>query len=85
MGGAFYQPVPSDLLYAHIGGPPHDWNRLDIFLDGVQVRNVIEANVAQNYVIRFKTDDKGMYVVNPYTHRTETERVGGVVVVKRRS
>jgi hypothetical protein len=45
--------------YAAVGGPPHDWALLNVFLDGEQVRHIREVNTAEGWALREVVDEQG--------------------------
>lgn len=55
------------ITYAVVDGPPDDWRGLKIFdLDtGQEVDQVVEVNVAEGWMIRYRKDENGRIFIDP--------------------
>jgi hypothetical protein len=58
--------------YACTGGPPHDWRRLDVYLDGERVSEVVEVSVEDGSAVRYKLDEAGRPVIKDGAFVRET-------------
>lgn len=65
------------LTYAKAGGPPVFWQGLRIvdLATDKEVRDVIEVNAAEGWLVRVKRDDVGDFIVNG--DEVVTERIEG--------
>ena len=55
------------LTYAIVGGPPEDWRGL-VIVDletGREVRDVVEVNSAEGWLIRFRRNEQGHVYLDP--------------------
>lgn len=67
------------LTYAKAGGPPENWHGI-VILDrdtGEFVRNAIEVDAAEGWLIRYQTDDSGAYLFDAAHQELLTERIEG--------
>lgn len=74
----------SDVDYARVDGPPRDWFRL-VVIDastGGEMRDVIEANAVEGWVVRHMRDGEDRLVRQP--HSLRTERVAASIAIVRR-
>ena len=53
---------PGPITYAKVGGPPTDWHSLEILLEGVAIKDVIEADVGAGWIRHFTRDDYGWII-----------------------
>lgn len=64
--------------YASVGGPPDDWQRWDVYLDGEPFKNAIEVNTAEEWATVYKLDENGHPVTvgqgEAMRFATETQR-----------
>lgn len=76
----------TELTYAIVGGPPHDWCGLLIrdLETNALVQRVVEVNTAEGWLIRYKTDDKGQIYVDPaQPDEAARERIEGRFRIER--
>lgn len=72
------------LSYAVVGGPPDDWHGLSVFdAVGNEVKDVIEVNAAEGWLIRHRRDDQGNVFVEG--DEVAKERITGTFTIKRPS
>jgi hypothetical protein len=71
------------LTYAQVGGPPHDWQGLQVIdlATGLPVGEVIEVNATEGWLIRYATDDAGNVV--PDGDEAKRERIKGDFEIRR--
>lgn len=68
--------------YAVAGGPPDDWFGLSVFdRSGNEIKNVVEVNVAEGWLIRHRLDNAGRSFVE--NDEIATERIEGDFTVVR--
>ena len=76
----------SDITYAVVGGPPHDWRGLKIFelVTGSEVRDVLEVNTAEGWLIRYVRDESGMIFIDPKRpDEAARQRIEGSFEIRR--
>lgn len=72
------------LTYAIVGGPPADWYDLRVFdADGNKIKEVVEVNTTEGWLIRHRVDEKGDLIVE--NDEVATERIAGAFTIKRTS
>lgn len=74
------------LTYAVVGGPPDDWNGLLVFdLDsGEEVREVIEVDTSEGWLVRLKRDENGQFFIDPDApDEAAKERLEGRFEIRR--
>lgn len=77
---------PGTLTYACVGGPPDDWNNIEI-IDlgtGKPVSAVIECNTAEGWLERYVTAPDNALIENPATGFPLRERIEGNFRLQRR-
>lgn len=80
------QPTgPATITYAVVDGPPRDWRGLRIFdLDtGTEIKEVLEADTVNGWVVRYVTDAQGRIVPNQHGDRAKTEIIRGRFEIRR--
>lgn len=78
---------PGDYIgYAKVEGPPFNWNQLRIIdANGHEMKEVIEVNAEDGWLIRYKTDDYGYIIVDRLKGEAVTERIEGEFRIEVRS
>ena len=63
------------ILYAKVGGPPNNWHNIRVFLNDVDIGGVIEADVKNGWLIKYKRNEKGKLVLNDTRDEVLTEKL----------
>lgn len=74
------------ITYAKSGGPPDDWCDLRIFdmESGREVKDVYEVNVTEGWLLRYQTNERGMYFTDPANPgHVAVERLTGRFEIRR--
>ena len=68
-----------EITFARVDGPPHNWRGLKVFnlATGTEVRDVIEVDTVERYVIRHRRDPRGQLVVSADGSEIERETITG--------
>ncbi len=71
----------SDLDHVKVGGPPFDWHKFDIFLNGELSSDWIEVNAKEGWGIRYAQNESVEFFQehNEYA----TERIAGKFEIRR--
>ncbi|MBY8826096.1 hypothetical protein [Sphingomonas colocasiae] len=73
----------TDVTYACVGGPPDNWfNLLIVDADGVEIRDVVEVNAAEGWLVRCLRDANGRPI--PGDDGYATERLEGQFRIERK-
>lgn len=71
------------ILYAVVGGPPSDWHGLRVFgADGVQIKDVVEVNASEGWLVRFKRASNGSFFLDDQGDAAR-ERIEGRFTIRR--
>ena len=62
----------AELNYSVVGGPPADWNNVEICFDGKWSGDWIEVNAAEGWGIRFAKDADGEFLIEVDHYKRET-------------
>ncbi len=74
--------MSDDLDAARVGGPPADWNKVEVFYNGKWSGDWIEVDAKKGWGIRFAKDDEGQFILEGDHAKRETLR--GTFRLRRR-
>ena len=72
------------VTFARVAGPPDSWRTLHVLnrSTGLEVRDVVEVDTVEGYVIRLRRDVRGKLVPNPIGEGPAQERITGDFEIK---
>jgi len=75
-----------NILYAKAGGPPNNWNNLDIYFNDKlsTENNWVEVNVEEGWGRKFKLGDDNKPIPNFKTGEVEMEMITGTFIIKEK-
>lgn len=67
------------ITFARVDGPPHNWRSLKItnLATGTEVRDVVEVDTEERYLIRLRRDPRGELVLAENKQEVARERITG--------
>lgn len=67
------------ITFARVDGPPHNWRGLKVFntATDTEVRDVIEVDTVERYLIRHCRDPRGQLVLTENKQEIARERITG--------
>ncbi|NFV79997.1 hypothetical protein [Magnetospirillum aberrantis] len=67
------------ITYARVDGPPVNWRGCRVFDcdTGAEVKDVLEVNAAEGWLIRYVRDAGGQFVMTPDGQDILSERIEG--------
>ena len=73
------------VTYSKVDGPPYDWFRFEIInVDtSEKVQNVIEVNAVEGWLIRYVTNELGLFFLKD--GEVARERIEGNFLLRRRT
>lgn len=71
------------ITFARMTGPPDSWAVLEVInlLTGTQVRDVIEVDTVERYLIRYRRDPRGQLIIKGA--EPDRERITGDFEIRR--
>jgi hypothetical protein len=76
--------IMGQITFAKVGGPPHSWRTIHVInrTTSLEVRDVVEVDTVEGYVIRLRRDVRGKLVPNTIGDGPAQERITGDFEIK---
>ncbi len=56
--------LTTELAHARVGGPPADWNNVEVFFDGERSGDWVDVEASEGWGIRFAKDASGQHIID---------------------